>query len=60
MKRIQIQLKNLWETTKKGYEYAVDHPSKAAEILHEDALSDTDLKFLKESQKYLSSQYVKM
>ena len=45
--------------TKKGYEYAIDHPSKAAEILHEDALSDTDLKFLKESQKYLSSQYAK-
>ena len=40
-------------------EYAIDHPSKAAEILHEDVLSDTDLKFLKESQKYLSSQYAK-
>lgn len=52
-------VKKFMEATKKGYEYAIDHPNKAAEILHEDALSDTDLKFLKESQKYLSSQYAK-
>ena len=39
------------EATKKGYEYAIDHPNKAAEILHEDALSDTDLKFLKRKSK---------
>ena len=30
-------VKKFMEATKKGYEYAIDHPSKAAEILHEDA-----------------------
>lgn len=59
IKKNSDTVKKFMEATKKGYEYAIDHPSKAAEILHEDALSDTDLKFLKESQKYLSSQYAK-
>lgn len=45
--------------TKKGYEYAIDNPDESAEILHDEALQDTDLDFLKESQKYLSEQYAK-
>ena len=59
IKKNSDTVKKFMEATKKGYEYAIDHPNKAAEILHEDALKDTDMKFLKESQKYLSSQYAK-
>lgn len=59
IKKNSDTIQKFMEATKKGYEYAIDHPSKAAEILHDDALTDTDLKFLKESQKYLSSQYAK-
>ena len=43
---------------KKGYEYAIEHPDAAAEILSKYA-PDYDLKFLKESQKYLSSEYAR-
>ena len=43
---------------KKGYEYAIDNPDESAEILHK-IIPDTDLDFLKESQKYLSAQYSK-
>ena len=45
--------------TKKGYEYAIDNVEESAEILHDAALPDTDLEFLKKSQEYLSSQYSK-
>ncbi|MGN1275686.1 MAG: ABC transporter substrate-binding protein, partial [Floccifex sp.] len=45
------------EATKKGYEYAIENPDEAAEILHDVALSDVDLEFLKKSQEYLSAQY---
>ena len=47
------------DATKKGYEYAIDHPDEAAKILHDDALTDTDMDFLKKSQQYLSEQYAK-
>ena len=43
---------------KKGYTYAIEHPEESAEILSNYA-PDYDLKFLKESQKYLSSEYAK-
>lgn len=43
--------------TKKGYEYAIDNPDEAATILHDVALSDVDLEFIKKSQEYLSEQY---
>ena len=52
-------VKKFMAATKKGYEYAIEHPDEAAEILHEDALPDTDLEFLKASQKYLSEEYAK-
>lgn len=45
------------EATKKGYEYAIENPDESAEILHDKALSDLDLEFLKKSQEYLSQQY---
>ena len=43
---------------KKGYEFAIDNPDEAAEILHE-YIPDYDLDFLKESQAYLSAEYAK-
>ena len=46
------------EAVKKGYEYAIENPDAAAEILSKYA-PDYDLKFLKESQKYLSSEYAR-
>ena len=45
--------------TKKGYEYAISNPDDAATILHDVALKDVDLEFLKKSQAYLSEQYSK-
>ena len=50
-------VKAFMQATKKGYEYAIENPDKAAEILHDVALPDTDLEFLKKSQAYLSEQY---
>lgn len=41
---------------KKGYEYAIENPTEAADILAE-VLPDTDKDFILESQKYLSQQY---
>lgn len=41
---------------KKGYEYAIDHPKEAAEILYE-IIPDTDKEFLMQSQEYVSKQY---
>lgn len=43
--------------TKKGYEYAIDNAEEAAQILHDVALPDVDLEFIKKSQEYLSAQY---
>ncbi len=45
------------QATKKGYEYAIQNPDEAAQILHDTALPETDPGFLKRSQEYLSSQY---
>lgn len=47
------------DATKKGYEYAIDNVDDSAQILHDTALKDTDMDFLKASQKYLSSEYAK-
>ena len=44
------------EATKRGYEYAIAHPDSAAEILGK-VIPETDMEFLKESQRYLSAQY---
>lgn len=42
--------------TKQGYEYAIANPDEAAEILGK-AIPETDIEFIKESQKFLSAQY---
>lgn len=44
------------QAVKKGYEYAIDHPKGAAEILYE-IIPDSDKEFLIQSQEYLSKQY---
>ena len=41
---------------KKGYEYAIENPQEAAEVMYE-VLPETDQNFILESQKYLSKQY---
>ena len=43
---------------KKGYEFAISNPDASAEILSKYA-PDYDLKFLKKSQQFLSSEYAK-
>ena len=48
--------KKILETIAEGYQYAIQHPKEAAEILHEYA-PETDLEFLIESQEYVSSRY---
>lgn len=42
--------------TKQGYEYAIENPDEAAEILGK-VIPETNMDFLKESQKFLSEQY---
>lgn len=49
-------VKKFMSALKKGYEYAIEQPEEAAEILSKYA-PDYDLEFLKESQKYLSEAY---
>ncbi len=44
------------DATKMGYEYAIDKPNEASEILYK-YIPDADLEMLKESQKYLSKKY---
>ena len=41
---------------KKGYEYAIENPKEAADILCK-VLPDTDANFILESQKFISQQY---
>lgn len=43
--------------TKKGYEYAIKNPDKAADILLK-AAPELDEKLVKESQKYMADQYI--
>lgn len=44
------------DATKRGYQYAIEHPSASATILHK-ATPTTPLAFLKASQAYLSPRY---
>lgn len=44
------------EATKKGYEFAIDDPDKAADILCKQ-VPELDKELVKESQEWLSSQY---
>lgn len=44
--------------TKKGYEYAIENPKKAAEILYE-IVPEYDFDFILASQEFLSQQYSK-
>lgn len=48
--------KTILEAIAEGYEYAIQHPKQAAEMLHEYA-PETELDFLIESQEYVSSRY---
>lgn len=50
------ETKKLLEAVKKGYEYAIDHPEEAAQILV-DAVPELDAELIKESQIWLASQY---
>lgn len=42
---------------KKGYQYAIDYPKKAAEILCENA-PDLDMQLVEKSQQYLKDKYI--
>ena len=44
--------------TKQGYEFAIANPDESAEILGA-VLPETDMEFLKESQRFLSAEYSK-
>ncbi|MDE6182204.1 MAG: ABC transporter substrate-binding protein, partial [Eubacteriales bacterium] len=48
--------KRFLEATKKGYEFAIENPEEAAEILHKYS-PEYDLEMLIESQKFLSKEY---
>jgi len=49
-------LQRVMRAVKKGYEYAIENPEKAAEILHKNA-PENSLEFLKKSQQWLSPRY---
>lgn len=49
-------VKAFMQATKQGYEYAIQHPEEAAEILFKYA-PEYDYELLLESQKFLSAQY---
>lgn len=48
--------KNFLEATKKGYEYAIENPEKAAKILNK-YVPEYELDMLIESQRYLANEY---
>ncbi len=50
------QAKAFLNAVSKGYQYAIEHPEEAAEILCK-AVPDLDIELVKESQKYLADQY---
>lgn len=50
-------VRDFMEAVQKGYQYAAENPSEAAEILLE-AVPELDEKLVRESQEYLSTQYV--
>jgi ABC-type nitrate/sulfonate/bicarbonate transport system substrate-binding protein len=49
-------LERVMRAVKKGYQYAIENPVKAAEMLHKKA-PENSLEFLKKSQKWLSPHY---
>jgi ABC-type nitrate/sulfonate/bicarbonate transport system substrate-binding protein len=49
-------LQRVMRAVKKGYQYAIENPEKAAEILHKKA-PENSLEFLKKSQNWLSPRY---
>jgi ABC-type nitrate/sulfonate/bicarbonate transport system substrate-binding protein len=50
-------IKKFLAASKKGYEFCIESPDEAAQILHKNA--DTyDLGMLKESQNYLTDKYI--
>ena len=49
-------LQKVMRAVKKGYEYAIKNPEKAAEILHKKA-PENSLEFLQKSQEWLSPRY---
>lgn len=53
-------LKKFMVATRKGYEYAIDHPKEAADLMISTTPKDTfpDKNFIEESQKFLSTHYV--
>ena len=53
-------LKKFMAATVKGYQYAIDHPQEAAQILISTTPKDTfpDTKFVAKSQEFLSAHYV--
>lgn len=56
MKENKETTKKFLAAAKKGYEYAIAHPKKAAEILCE-AAPELDKKLVLNSQKYMKDQY---
>jgi len=53
-------LKKFMAATSKGYQYAIDHPKEAADLLIKTAPKGTfpDVGFIQASQKFLSAHYV--
>lgn len=57
LKEYPKQAKAFLAAVKKGYEYAAEHPDDAADILLKQ-VPELDEKLVKESQEYLSKQYI--
>jgi ABC-type nitrate/sulfonate/bicarbonate transport system substrate-binding protein len=49
-------IKKFLRAVKKGYEYAIDHPEEAADILIE-AVPESDPELIRKSQQWMSKQY---
>lgn len=56
MKKNPKTAKKFLSAAKKGYEYCIDHPKKAADILCE-ASPELDKKLVEKSQEYMTKQY---
>ena len=58
MKEHKAEAKKFIQAVKKGYQYAMEHPEEAADILIKQAPALANQRdFVLASQKYLSSQY---
>jgi ABC-type nitrate/sulfonate/bicarbonate transport system substrate-binding protein len=60
IKQNPVLLKKFMTATAKGYQYAINHPQVAAQILINTTPKDTfpDINFITKSQKFLSAHYV--